>query len=233
MINRITCFSVFFILLGNANLAFSQEHHSFIGYSMGPSFPVGKYYLNDLQNGSYANPGITFSLVGSWYFLPYLGIGAQISENIHPLDVANLTYDKVVADQFMEQLNLQSEPYEIRTYMAGINFKWPIWKEKIYILAKGMAGMIWMRTPDQLHGATFFMGIEHSYWITSARDKKFAFIAGTALEYSIFERAGLLLSAEYSGRKMEFTYYTSATSSYEKIHQITYINVALGINLYL
>jgi len=228
---RIVLVLLIFVLC-TPHLSRSQEHKSFIGYRMGPSFPQGKYYLNDLDQGSYANPGMNFSIEGAWFFKPFLGVGAEISENLHPIDVDNLAYDKVIADPSLESLNLQSEPYEVRTYMAGIYFRWPIYKEKIFIQAKGMGGMIWMRTPNQLHGARFFMGFEHSWWITSARDTKFTFLAGTGIEYYLFDRVGLILNVEYTQAKMEFTFYTG-NDSYIKTHYVSYLNTALGISIYL
>ena len=210
----------------------SQEHSSFIGYRMGPSIPLGRYYMNDPEVGSYANPGMSFSLEGAWFFKPYLGVGAEISENLHPLDSYNLAYGKVIADPSLESLSLQSEPYEVRTYMAGLYFRWPIYKEKLFVQVKGLGGMIWMRAPDQLYAGTFFMGLKHSWCITSARDKKFGFLAGTGIEYYLFDRVGLILNAEYTKANMQFTYFT-ADDSYVKTHYVSYLNVVLGININL
>jgi len=225
-------FVLLFLVFCYVSSTQAQEYRSFVGFRMGPSIPFGKYYLNDLDGGSFANLGVSFSLEGAWFFKSHLGVGAEISENLHPVDEYNLAWAKVVNDPSMESLNLQSEPYEVRTYMAGMYFRWPVSKEKLFVQLKGLGGLIWMRTPNQLHGATFFMGYEHSWWITSATDKKFGFLIGSGLEYYLFERVGLVLNAEYSYANMNFTYYT-ATDSYVKEHHVNYLNVVLGINVNL
>lgn len=199
----------------------------FAGLSLGPSFPVGKYYLNDPDQGSYANPGVALSAQAGWNVNDHWGITVHFGEYLHPIDQEGVVYDKMAADPFIENLLLKSGPFEVRTYTLGLYYRTALYKT-LYISGKAMGGMLWARTPDQLYGASYFGGINYSYTITSAKDLAPSLFTGISLEYEVCYRVRMALESEFVYGNADFTFYTS-TSSYESIHHITFINTVLSV----
>jgi hypothetical protein len=203
------------------------DHPFYIALSLGPSFPVGKYYMNDPDKGSYANPGVALTGKAGWYFNQHWGAELHFGEQLHPVDEQGMVADKLAADQFLETLSMKSDPWQVRNYMAGICFRTPLFNS-FTIKGKAMGGAIWARTPEQFYGASFYGGVNYSYWVTSARDWAPSFLVGAALEYGLCDRVRVAVESDFIYGDTEFTFYTY-TSFYQQKHRIRFVNTVLSV----
>jgi hypothetical protein len=214
-----------------AGTSFAQKKPSFIAIRGGASLPFGKYHEKSLDGGSFTLTGFNVSAEGAWFFNPKFGVGANAGINFHPVDVGVLGWEKVLADPFLEDLYIRSDPYKIITAMAGFYTQLPI-KGKFFFTGKVLGGLFWGQTPYQLYKPDYFMVGPPYFEITSATDWKFSWSAGLGFRYNITPCFGLVLDSEifYDQLNFDFQTYTSIRTD-ERI--ISFINTTLGIRFNL
>jgi hypothetical protein len=212
----------------------AQNSRFGVGLNYGYSLPMGQFasheYKRDgVQYGAYALLGSTFSGEGSWYFYKNLGAGINISISYFPIADGYYLEDKDADDAAATNFRLKSGPYEVRTYMAGTLYYLPI-SEKFGIKLKGMGGIFWVQTPDQLYAADYF-GVGRLVWAkTPARSSSFSFLTGTALNYKLFEHVELQLVAEYSYAKAAFNFWDATlTNKYTQYLEIPIFRLQPGL----
>lgn len=206
---------------------FSQEKQSWISIKGGASIPVGKYGGIDLGNSCFTETGVGFGVEGAWSIIEFLGIGGQLGYNLHTVNVTVLGWEKVKADPFLEDLFIRSEPYRSITAMLGVFGNYNFWK-KLQVNAKGLVGVMWMKSPYQLYKPQYFLVEPKWYEITSAKDYNFAFAVGLSFQYNFSSCIGLKAEAEYNYSKMVFSFKTG--NSVRNDHRnISFINTTLGL----
>jgi len=214
-----------------SGVLFSQEKNSFVAIGSGVSIPVGNYAAKNLDYGCFTTTGLNFNIEGAWFFLPYLGIGGQVGVNIHPVDVQSLGWERVQADPFLVDVTIRSDSYQMITGALGLYAQWSFWK-KLSLQGKLLGGMMWAKSPYQLHKPTYFLVETKWFEITSARDRNLAIIAGAGLQYDISRYIGLKLSGDYTFSKMVFGFRSSGETRYEN-RDIGFVNVNLGLIIIL
>lgn len=223
---------LFLILLVQfSNILFSQANPSFFSIRFGSSLPTGKFAGYDLKESSFTMPGITFSADGGWFFLPYLGVGAQVGYNLHPINVGLLGYEKMKADPFIQDLTIRSDPFQTITVTAGIYGKWNFWKS-FSLNGNISGGWIWAKTPYQLYKPTYFMVESKWYEITSSKDNGFIAVPGVGFAYDFKSCIGLKVNAEYYYKKMSFGF-TNNLGTYYLNKTISFVNLTLGVVVFL
>jgi hypothetical protein len=220
-------FASFLVLFIFFNLS-AQEKHSFISLQSGPSFPVGKFRLQELSGGSFAEAGLNVTLEGAWFFKSRLGIGANAGLCLHPVNVGALGYEKVLADPFMNDVYIRSDPYRSYFVFAGPYFRFPL-VDKLFFTAKALGGMIYSETPYQLYKAEYEMIGEKWFEITSSGDYEAGFLAGAGLRYDLNGCLGLALNSEFTWNKMDFDFMLPDGSIRTDEKVVSFINLSFGV----
>jgi hypothetical protein len=206
----------------------AQQKQSFISLQAGPSFPVGKYQLKTLPEGSFTQTGFSASLEGAWFFLPWMGAGGSAGLHYHPVDVGTLGYEKVKNDPFMNDVYIRSDPYRSYTLYAGLFFQFPL-VQRLSFTAKALGGMIYTQSPYQLYKATYEVIGEHWFEITSASDYEGSFLAGAGFRYELKNCIGFSLNSEFTYNNMKFDFVTSDGSIRTDKKTVAFVNLVAGV----
>lgn len=215
------------IILLHSFFLFSQEKKSFVAIQSGASIPVGNYAAKNLDEGCFTTTGLNFNIEGAWFFLPYLGVGAQAGVNFHPVDVQTLGWERIQADPFLEDVTIRSDSYQMITANLGIYTQWTIWK-KLSVQGKLLGGVMWGKSPYQLHKPTYFLVESKWFEITPAKDINLDISGGVAFQYDVSNCIGLKISGDYTYSKMVFSFKSGNETRYE-YRDISFINVTLGL----
>lgn len=225
---------VFFLIafMGSMVLLVAQDKPSFIGVRGGASFPYGEYHAKTLYGGSFTLTGFNVSAEGAWFFMKKLGIGASVGVNMHPVDVSSYGWERVVNHPLLVDVTIRSEAYMVITAMAGPYFQTPIFK-KFSFTSKLLVGLLYGKSPYQLHKAEYYpFGLVYEEK-TSATDYKFSWQAGIGLRYDISPCFGLVFDSEIFYDKLIFGFNTSQGGVRYDEHIISFINTTLGIRFNL
>lgn len=222
---KLTIALLFFL---NFLFAHTQERSGFIGIQAGPSIPLGKYHDVDLPDGGFATLGMSASLEGAWYFLPWLGVGGQFGAHFHTVNVAWLEYEKEQSDPFINEAYIRSDPYRNYTLYAGAYFQKPI-LQRLNVTAKLLGGAIHSESPYQLYKVDYYMlGLKY-FEVTSAGDYTWSFLSGAGLSYSLRNCIGFTLNGEFTYNQVEFNFIESSGNKRTDERVITFINVMAGV----
>ncbi len=223
-IKRLLIAFLFLLMFGSMS---AQQHNLFLGIHGGPSFPLGKYHETSLDGGSFAITGYHITADGIWFFHSGFGLGISGSLQQHPVDVASLGYEELLADPFMQDVYIRSEAYLMITGMAGPWYRGDI-NEKLHYSARIMGGLLYGRTPWQLYKQEFFMvGLQYGE-ITSAKDWKWAGKAGFGLRYDLTPCFGILLDSEINYGALSFAFSSSSGTRIDD-RKIFFLNTGLGL----
>lgn len=218
-------FVLVFVFLSGSVL--SQNKNSFFSVGAGVSIPVGTYGGNTYKESCFATTGINLNIEGAWYFLPYLGVGAQLGYNLHPVDVQALGYARVQNDPFLQDVTTRSEPYQMITAGIGPYTSWNIWKD-LSIHGKVLAGMIFGKSPYQVFEPEYFIVGPRYEIITSAQDYGFIVIPGLGFQYNVSPYIGLKVDSEFYYRELIYGFNTGNDVRYD-YRTTSFINVTLGL----
>ncbi len=215
------------VLSGNNVLA--QRTNNFnVSINAGPSLAFGQLGSQQYNTGGYALSGNSIAAEGIWYFHPSLGIGVAASQTKFPFADGAYAHDMVNSDPAMESLYLKSDPYQVRTFTAGLFYRHHIFR-KFSATGNLAGGVLWAQTPDHLFVANYFMVPNVGFKITPSQSTKATYEAGLALQYQLFDHVGLSLKADYFLANSAFRFYTS-TDSYIKNITFSYLNTMIGID---
>ncbi len=132
-----TIILVFVLILGLDTIA--GDGKSFLMLRSGLSVPVGKYASNMIDGGSFTTLGMSYGAEGAWFFKDFIGVGADINYSLHTVDVRTLGRAMMDNDQFLTDVYIRSEPYQMLTLSVGLYSKINI-INRISILPKLMGG---------------------------------------------------------------------------------------------
>ena len=203
------------------------QKNSFFSVGSGVSIPAGKYGGIDYDASCFTSTGINLNLEGAWYFLPYLGVGAQVGYNLHPVDVRALGYARVQNDPFLQDVSTRSEAYQMITAGIGPYTSWKLWKE-LSFHGKLLAGMIFGKTPYQVFEPTYFIVGPRYEVKTSAQDYGFILIPGIGFQYDVSHCVGLKIDSEFYYHEMIYGFNTGNGTRYD-YRTTSFINVTLGL----
>ena len=207
----------------------SQDYNAYIGIKSGASFPMGDYAGTSLDGGSFATTGYFVSAEGVWFFKPRIGIGLTGGINQHPVDVRALGYERVQADPFLVDTYIRSEAYLLLNGMLGMYYRQMIFHG--WTLTGNLkGGIVYGKTPWQLHKQEFFLVGQVYGQITSSQDMNIAGSAGIDIRYEISPCLGLVLNTDVTYSKLSFTFNTAGGTRIDE-RQIMYINSGLGVQI--
>ncbi len=221
-----TFFSLLLILIVSTS-GISQQKNSFFSVGSGVSIPVGTYGGTTYDESCFTTTGINLNLEGAWYFLPYLGIGAQVGYNLHPVDVRALGYARVQNDPFLLDVSTRSEAYQMITVGIGPYASLNIWKD-LSLHGKVLAGMIFGKTPYQIFEPEYYLTGPRYEVKTSAQDYSFIVIPGIGFQYKVSPCIGLKLDSEFYYREMIYGFSTGSGTRND-YRPTSFINVTLGM----
>ena len=210
----------------------AQQNRSFIGFRLGPSFPLGGFSAKELPDGGFALTGLGVELDGAWFFLPWLGVGASANMHFHPIDAGELGDQKLAANEFLTALSIRSGPYPSGSLYGGLYFEWPVVK-KLSVTSKAEGGMMYAQTPYQLYKAEYYLVGKNWYEVTAAGDYEGSFRAGAGLAWQLNDLLGFSLQGDYTWNKMEFIFLTSDGSTRVDEKVMSFVNLSAGLVLRL
>jgi len=206
----------------------AQEKPSFIGLSLGPSFPTAGFHSKELPEGGFALTGLDITLEGAWFFKPWIGAGGSACMNLHPVDAGALGSAKLAGNPYMTSLIIRSDPWLSLSLNAGLYFRFPL-TEKISFTAKATGGVIYGRTPYQLYKAEYYMIGKNWYEVTSAGDYEASFLAGGGLRYDLNDHIGFSLQGDFTYNVMDFNFITSDGTVRTDEIVMSFVNLGAGI----
>ena len=206
----------------------AQKKQSYIGIQAGPSFPVGKFQWKTIPEGSFTQTGFSASIEGAWFFKPWLGVGGSGGMHYHPVDVGTFGYKKILADPFLNDMYIRSDPYRSYTLYAGLFLQFPL-VQRLSFTAKALGGMIYTQSPYQLYKATYDLIGEKWYEITSASDYEGSFLAGAGLKYEMKNCIGFSLNSEFTYNTLGFNFQTLDGSVRTDKKVVSFVNLVAGV----
>lgn len=214
-------------MLFTSSYLFAGDGKANISLKGAASMPVGKYSANNLSNGCFTTTGFSAGVEGSWFFYKNIGAGIDFNFSLHPVDAVALANETVLDDPVMEDLTVRSDPYNIKTYMVGLLYKFEL-SEKITISPKVYGGLMYGRTPFQLYDASYFMLGPHSFKKTESRDHNWAVKGGFNAIYDINDCIGIGIYFDYTYSKLFFGFQT-ATGHQVNERNISYMDTGLSL----
>lgn len=230
MFRPLKLFIVLTISCLGANVVLSQNNNCFVGVRFGAALPMGELASHQYGSGGYALLGKSFGAEAAWFVHSNFGLGVDYSTNFFPFASGFYAEDYQQQDPSFTIIDLLSGPYKVTTYMAGTYYKVRLGRHLSSTL-KLMGGIMHARTPDQFYAVNAFMIGKLSFWKTSSRDSKFAFLTGASLEYNIDDRVSLLLQADFTYAEEAF-YYLTGNSGYTNYLNMPIFRLQPGINIY-
>lgn len=228
MKNRIVLLVLIFISISGV----AQERDSFFALNGGMAFPMGNFKAQNLQNGSFALPGIHIGAEGAWFFKKHFGVGGEIGIGYHYPDASAEATAKVKADPFLSTLTIHAEAFQIYHAAVGLYFRWELIRH-LSFTAKVLGGMLWASTPYELDKPTYFGAGPDFYEITPSKDHQYFAGPGIGFQYRFNSSVGLQLGAEYLNREMHFGFFNADGSTSVENRKINLINTFLGLVIYL
>jgi hypothetical protein len=213
------------------NSVLAQKYNSFVGIRFGSALPMGEFASHEFGKGGYALLGTSFGGEAAWYISPKLGFGIDISMNSFDFASGYYAEDYLQNAPEYKSVDLLSGPYKLSTYMAGVYYKIAI-SPKLHTSFKLMGGLFKARTPDQFYGVNTFLVGRLNFWKTSSQDLKFTCLAGASFEYKLYEQVSILLQADLTFAKADFTFNAGTTSSYTDHLNMPVFRLQPGINIY-
>ncbi len=214
------------LIFSSANLV-AGDGKSYISLKGSASMPIGKYSSKSLTEGCFTTTGFSAGVEGAWFFYKQLGAGLDVNFSLHPVDASSLATETVYDDQFMEDLTVRSDPYNIKTFMAGLLYRFYIYEE-LHITPKIFSGLMYGRTPFQLFEATYFYLGPHTFKKTESRDHGFAVKGGANIGWDINSCIGVGLFADFTYSKLYFGF-QSVTGLEVKERNISYVDIGLNL----
>ncbi len=216
---------VFVLILGLDTMA--GDGKSFFMLRSGLSVPVGKYGSNNFDGGSFTYSGISIGSEGAWFFKDYLGVGADVNYSFHTVDVSALGRAMIDNDQFLTDIYIRSEPYQMLSITAGFYSSIDIFNI-ISLQPKLLGGIMYGKTPFQLFEPEYFMLGPGYFKITSSRASGFVIKAGVSVIYSINNCIGISINSDYSYSPLKFGFNTGQGFEYRK-KNISFFDFSVGL----
>ncbi len=214
----------------------AQDKPFLVGFRYGFSLPMGQfasheYKRDNKEYGAYALLGTTFSVESAWYSKKRIGFGVNYSVSYYPIAIGYYLIDKDSAIPEANNFRLKSSPYEVRTFMAGALYRLPISK-RFNVSFKGMGGLFWAKSPDQVYQAFYFMIGDRTWSKTSAISLKGSFLVGATINFKLFDHVDLLIESEFTYAKSGFAFWNAAgTTKTIQIMKMPLFKVQPGLNI--
>lgn len=220
-------FFIILVLLTHHAVSHAQFPNMELALKSGLAIPMFDFSKDNLKSGSFALPGFTGSaevkvtLNNRWS--GYIQGGLQLN----PIDVGRLGYEKVMADPFLEDLYIRSDPFKVVHIVGGPGYL--VHMGKSFLLeGKLAAGMFFSSTPYQLYKARYaLVGID-TYEITRSSDISVAYGAEIRAAYQVtpWYRIGISTQVLHSQAAFDFI---SGLGPRTEIRNITICNTSLSL----
>lgn len=216
--------------------AFAQNQKSFIGISLGPSFPVGDFANTDLsdENSGLAKVGGTLSLNYGYHLSQQFGLMAVIRGSVHGVDVDALKRQYATPDGIASSISFKTSTWKSAAAMVGIFEMLPLNASKnLFFVARGAIGVQRSQSPSTditiaVSGLGTFTNHQDSYSATSL-----AYLLGLGLDFQLEKNLSLKFNADYTGANPKFQDPRAATypqNNYTKLKQpINTVDLSLGL----
>lgn len=219
------------LLSGVSMVGKAQSKLHYIGFKAGVSIPLGAYQSQSIDDWCFTTPGYTVNGEGAWFFSKTFGIGVNLGWNQHPVDVEALGKARVLANPFLSDTYIRSDPYVIKTAMAGIFYLSPINKQ-FSITANVLGGIAEARTPYQVHEPAYFMVNVPYEIITESIDRAPCWMIELGVRYNITPCYALVWENSFFSNPFAFTFNT-ANGYRTDNKQIAFLNSSFGIRFNL
>lgn len=199
-------FSILIVSFLGLNPVFAQKKNSFAGVRFGPVLPMGQFASHEFGTGGYALLGKGIKGEAAWFVTPALGFGMDVSSQTLGFATGFYRDDYLESEPSYKTMDLLSGPYKVQTLMGGVYYRVSL-HHRFYSTFKLMGGMYSAWTPDQFYGVVDnFFQRENFFWKTGTLDRTFGLLAGTSVEYELYDHVSLLLQADINYAHPAFIY---------------------------
>ncbi|WP_316803410.1 outer membrane beta-barrel protein [Pedobacter nototheniae] len=232
---------IFFLCvwLGFLNLsAQTTNQKSFIGISVGPSFPVGDFANKSVsnENSGLATTGGFLNLNYGYRFSNNFGAIAILRGSIYGVDSQSLKNNYSLPDGSGGSISFDAGTWKTGAVMVGLFQGISLGTNKDFVLeARGAIGVQRTSSPSlkikgSITGFGTFEGEQKSVSATA-----FAYLVGLGLNYGLGNNLSLKLHGDYSGSNPKFqditaSSYAAGTKITSK-QNINTIDVGVGLAL--
>jgi hypothetical protein len=190
----------------------AQDNKGYIGFTMGPSIPLGDFASKDVNNddAGWTNTGVMFDIsfaykLGGGNF----GVTALLRGQANPTDAQALADE--IANQFAGvNWTVESAGWAIGGFMFGGFGSFPI-SQKATFDTKAMIGFVSANSPNYTITGT---GPGGTAWIKqeSKAATSFAYLFGAGFKFDIGSKLHLLTNLDYLASNPEFRNIETTTS---------------------
>ena len=233
--------SVILVILALFLSSYAQD--SFLGLSMGASFPLGDYASGDdsFSNG-YAGTNFVLNFDASYVVVPYVGIGASFSFGSNYADEDALK--KTLLTDLEERYNQINFPapedaeYNITmgkwTYinlMVGPNFSIPL--VVLHLDLRALAGITFLTPPER--EVTITWTEDEIFTSQTSQLIHFSYVLGAGIRFGMRGATGIRIAADYFSSKPAMEIKTDHLLIPEKEQTVTFdlpmkaLHVTLGL----
>lgn len=223
----LSCFLLLAFIVPGLN---AQENRLFVSIKSGITLPMGSFAATDYEKGGYALTGFDISTAGGWFIKPNLAITVAFSQQFYRFYKNAYLVDFVNNDAFVSHIEMKTDMYEVRTYMAGIAYCHHF-NDKFSVSGKAMGGLLWAQTPDQFFGADYYIIGSLYFRRTPAQSTSPAGLAGIDFAYKLFDHVEFRGTADFSYSKASFTFVKNDGTSYTKSYSMPLVTAGAGLNI--
>lgn len=204
--------------------------------AIGPSFPVGQYGNERLDEGGYAQVGVAAEINTFWFISERFGVQAAISIQGHDIDQEELERD-FSQTLFASSVDLLTGNYSTSLIMIGPFYRfYPHDTDRFAWTFKGGVGLLQSNVDDlsvNVVSETPDGPVEYSSSNESESKGKFTYFLGTDMMYFLNKKRswGARVGVMFSHAKPNFGLVLPESVSPETTKNISFVNVNVGVAL--
>jgi hypothetical protein len=192
----------------------------YLNFSAGPSFPIGEFASNDINN-----PGSGYAKIGG---KGEISLGINLTQNIGLMTEFFINSNGTKVDNYTEYLNsvypgyswgIESKRWNIYGLFTGLSFRTPV-KKNVFFFLQAFGGFINSTSPGLIFTADSG-NISGTLEIESASTSAMTYKLTSGLEFKMDNRFSICGIVEYIGSKPKFNnvktstnFYNNATGTY-------------------
>jgi hypothetical protein len=192
------------MLLMCSSLSQAQDDKGYIGFSLGPSIPLGDLSSKDYdsEEAGWAKTGAVFDLsfayrVGTGNF----GVTAMLRGQVNPVD--EVAYDRELSGEFPGvSWKVESDAWKSFGIMIGVFGSFPV-SEQVYFDPRVLVGIANTTAPASTVTAA---GPGGTAWVKtdSQSSLSLAYLIGAGFKFNVARNIYLLTNIDYRGTGTEF-----------------------------
>ncbi len=217
--------------------SFAQDK-GYLALSLGPSFPVGNFGSNDLNNekAGLAKLGTITDFSFAYRFGKNIGLAAMLRWQSNGINTDALLTEAKNIDPTITW-KVTSENWKLNGILAGIYSSFPVGTSSTCFEVRTMIGYMSATLPQYSLSGTY-NGVTLISKVNSQSTSTVAFLLGAGFRLSAGKKVSILMNVDYSVATAEFIHVSNTTnfgssSNFDFKQEMKTVNMGFGIGLRL